>query len=208
MPMNPLRIAFSTLAFPEATLEEAISLGRSWGYAGVELRLIDGQLIDSSMAPAERLRVKQTIASAAPADCLCRQLDPCSQPTTLAPNSAGSSNSLTNGNRRSFASTAVRWPKNQRHARAQMRSGGQSPPAERSRSPNGSVSPSPSKPTTPSRPLRWLRSCWPWWTPGGSAPCGTPIILTGWESCRRRSTAHRSSGPPRPSQGCPTLSGA
>ncbi len=62
--MNPLRIAFSTLAFPEATLEEAVTLGRSWGYAGVELRLIDGQLIDSSMAPAQRLRVKQTIASA------------------------------------------------------------------------------------------------------------------------------------------------
>ena len=62
--MNALRIAFSTLAFPEATLAEATSLGRSWGYEGVELRLIDGQLIDSSMPAAERVRVKQTIASA------------------------------------------------------------------------------------------------------------------------------------------------
>jgi sugar phosphate isomerase/epimerase len=62
--MNALRIAFSTLAFPDATLAEATSLGRSWGYAGVELRLIDGQLIDSSMPAAERLRVKQTIAAA------------------------------------------------------------------------------------------------------------------------------------------------
>jgi sugar phosphate isomerase/epimerase len=62
--MNPLRIAFSTLAFPDATLAEATSLGRSWGYAGVELRLIDGQLIDSSMPAAERARVKQTIAAA------------------------------------------------------------------------------------------------------------------------------------------------
>ena len=63
MLVNALRIAFSTLAFPDATLAEATSLGRSWGYAGVELRLIDGQLIDSSMPAAERVRVKQTIAA-------------------------------------------------------------------------------------------------------------------------------------------------
>src|SRR5580692_7888099 len=62
--VNASRIAFSTLAFPEATLAEAASLGRSWGYEGVELRLIDGQLIDSSTPAAERVRVKQTIASA------------------------------------------------------------------------------------------------------------------------------------------------
>jgi sugar phosphate isomerase/epimerase len=62
--VNALRIAFSTLAFPDATLAEAISLGRSWGYAGVELRLIDGRLIDSSMPSAERVRVKQTVAAA------------------------------------------------------------------------------------------------------------------------------------------------
>ena len=64
MHVNPLRIAFSTLAFPDATLAEATALGRSWGYAGVELRLIDGQLIDSFMSAAERVRVKQTIAAA------------------------------------------------------------------------------------------------------------------------------------------------
>jgi sugar phosphate isomerase/epimerase len=64
MQMKALRIAFSTLAFPDATLAEATTLGRSWGYAGVELRLIDGQLIDSSMPAGERVRVKQTIASA------------------------------------------------------------------------------------------------------------------------------------------------
>jgi sugar phosphate isomerase/epimerase len=62
--VNPSRIAYSTLAFPDATLAEATTLGRSWGYAGVELRLIDGQLIDSSMSAAERVRVKQTIAAA------------------------------------------------------------------------------------------------------------------------------------------------
>jgi hypothetical protein len=40
------RIAFSTLAFPDASLATALSLGRAWGYRGVELRLIDGELID------------------------------------------------------------------------------------------------------------------------------------------------------------------
>lgn len=64
MPVNTLPIAFSTLAFPDATLAEATSLGRSWGYTGVELRLIDGQPIDSSMAAGERVRVKQTVATA------------------------------------------------------------------------------------------------------------------------------------------------
>jgi hypothetical protein len=37
----PPRIAFSTLAFPDATLAAAVSLGRRWGYAGIELRLIE-----------------------------------------------------------------------------------------------------------------------------------------------------------------------
>jgi sugar phosphate isomerase/epimerase len=39
------RIAFSTLAFPDASLATALSLGRTWGYGGVELRLIDGELL-------------------------------------------------------------------------------------------------------------------------------------------------------------------
>jgi sugar phosphate isomerase/epimerase len=63
-PVNASRIAFSTLAFPDATLAEATSLGRSWGYSGIELRLVDGQLVDSSMPLPERIRVKQTVAAA------------------------------------------------------------------------------------------------------------------------------------------------
>jgi sugar phosphate isomerase/epimerase len=41
-----------------------VSLGRSWGYAGVELRLIDGELIDPAMPASARARVKRTLASA------------------------------------------------------------------------------------------------------------------------------------------------
>ena len=58
------RIAFSTLAFPDADLATAVSLGRSWGYAGVELRLIDGELIDPAMPPGARAQVKRTLATA------------------------------------------------------------------------------------------------------------------------------------------------
>ena len=36
----PPRIAFSTLAFPAATLAAAAEAGRRWGYAGVELGLL------------------------------------------------------------------------------------------------------------------------------------------------------------------------
>jgi sugar phosphate isomerase/epimerase len=59
-----MRVAFSTLAFPNATLASAVSLGRRWGYAGVELRLIDGELIDPSMSAADRARVMQTVTAA------------------------------------------------------------------------------------------------------------------------------------------------
>ena len=63
-PSSPPRVAFSTLAFPGATLASAVSLGRRWGYAGVELRLIDGELIDPSMPAADRSRVKRTVTAA------------------------------------------------------------------------------------------------------------------------------------------------
>ena len=58
----PPRIAFSTLAFPDAPLAAAVSLGRRWGYAGIELRLIDGELIDPSMPAGRRAQVRRTLA--------------------------------------------------------------------------------------------------------------------------------------------------
>lgn len=58
--MNMTRIAFSTLAFPSTPLATAVSLGQSWGYTGIELRLIDGEFIDPSMPATERARIKQT----------------------------------------------------------------------------------------------------------------------------------------------------
>jgi sugar phosphate isomerase/epimerase len=63
-PITTARIAFSTLAFPDADLATAVSLGRSWGYAGVELRLVDGELIDPAMPASARARVRRTLAAA------------------------------------------------------------------------------------------------------------------------------------------------
>ena len=63
-PASPVRIAFSTLAFPDASLASAVSLGRQWGYAGVELRLIDGELIDPRMPVAARAAVRRTVIAA------------------------------------------------------------------------------------------------------------------------------------------------
>jgi sugar phosphate isomerase/epimerase len=60
----PPRVAFSTLAFPETTLASAVSLASRWGYAGVELRLIDGELIDPRMSAPARAAVKRTVTAA------------------------------------------------------------------------------------------------------------------------------------------------
>jgi sugar phosphate isomerase/epimerase len=57
----PSRIAFSTLAFPDATLAAALSAGRRWGYSGVELRLIDGELIDPALPAARRTQIRRTL---------------------------------------------------------------------------------------------------------------------------------------------------
>jgi sugar phosphate isomerase/epimerase len=58
------KIAFSPPAFPGASLARAVSLGRDWGYGGVELRLVDGELIDASMPGPARAEVKRTVAAA------------------------------------------------------------------------------------------------------------------------------------------------
>jgi len=62
--MTARHIAFSTLAFPDTTLARAVALGRSWGYTGVELRLIDGELIDPAMPSADRVAVLRTASAA------------------------------------------------------------------------------------------------------------------------------------------------
>jgi sugar phosphate isomerase/epimerase len=62
--MSTPRTAFSTLAFPGTSLADALSLGRSCGYAGVELRLIDGELIEGSIGAGARAKVKRAAGAA------------------------------------------------------------------------------------------------------------------------------------------------
>lgn len=52
-----MRFSYSTLACPGMSLEGALELGARAGYAGVELRLIDGDLADPRMSPRQRRRV-------------------------------------------------------------------------------------------------------------------------------------------------------
>jgi hypothetical protein len=58
--MTVPRIAFSTLAFPDASLATAMSVGRDCGYGGAELRLVDGELIDPGMTAGARAKVRRT----------------------------------------------------------------------------------------------------------------------------------------------------
>lgn len=59
-----MRLAFSTLACPRWSIEEAAAAGASYGYEGIELRLVDGELIDPRMSPDDRRRVSSACAEA------------------------------------------------------------------------------------------------------------------------------------------------
>jgi sugar phosphate isomerase/epimerase len=59
-----VRFAYSTLACPGRQLEETLALGVRAGYEGVELRLIDGELIDPGMSAQARRRVAGACARA------------------------------------------------------------------------------------------------------------------------------------------------
>ena len=59
-----MKLAFSTLACPGWSLDQVVAAAHAYGYHGVELRLIDGELIDGAMPAADRERVRRTFARA------------------------------------------------------------------------------------------------------------------------------------------------
>ena len=59
-----MMLAFSTLACPGWSLDQVVAGAHAYGYQGVELRLIDGQLVDATMPASERKRVRRTLALA------------------------------------------------------------------------------------------------------------------------------------------------
>lgn len=59
-----MRLAFSTLACPELPLERVADLALRCGYEGLELRIVDGELVSSAMSGAQRRRTRSIVASA------------------------------------------------------------------------------------------------------------------------------------------------
>jgi sugar phosphate isomerase/epimerase len=59
-----MKFAYSTLACPGRSLEDALELGARTGYEGVELRLVDGKLIDPAMSAQDRRRVASSCSQA------------------------------------------------------------------------------------------------------------------------------------------------
>jgi sugar phosphate isomerase/epimerase len=61
---NELRLAFSTLACPDWSLERVVEAAGQYGYDGVELRLIDGETIAPGLGDGERRRVRSLLRGA------------------------------------------------------------------------------------------------------------------------------------------------
>ena len=56
------KLAFSTLGCPAWTIEQAGEAARRLGYEGVEIRLLDGEIIPADLDAAGRARVKKALA--------------------------------------------------------------------------------------------------------------------------------------------------
>src|SRR5690349_9369790 len=59
-----MKLAFTTLACPGWTLEQAVVAGQRYGYTGIELRLLDGELLRPDLDQAARRRVRDVCAAA------------------------------------------------------------------------------------------------------------------------------------------------
>ena len=59
-----MKLAFSTLGTPGWSLDEVIAGARRYGYDGVELRLLDGEIITPALPQRERTRVRDAFAAA------------------------------------------------------------------------------------------------------------------------------------------------
>lgn len=59
-----MRLAFSTLGCPGWSLEQAADAACRYGYAGLELRLLDGAIIEPSLEAAQRRRIRRVCADA------------------------------------------------------------------------------------------------------------------------------------------------
>src|SRR5262249_38404388 len=58
------KLAFTTLACPAWTLEQCVEAAQRYGYEGIELRLLDGEIISSALDTGQRQRVRDAAARA------------------------------------------------------------------------------------------------------------------------------------------------
>src|SRR5579859_1825869 len=63
-PPGSVKLAFSTLACPEWSRDQVAAAAAEYGYQGVELRLLDGKLIEGNLPRSDRERVRSTFARA------------------------------------------------------------------------------------------------------------------------------------------------
>jgi sugar phosphate isomerase/epimerase len=59
-----MKLAFTTLACPGWTLEQALDAAQRYGYEGIELRLLDGELLTPDLGADQRMRVLGACRSA------------------------------------------------------------------------------------------------------------------------------------------------
>lgn len=59
-----MRLAFTNLACPEWSIERAAEAGASYGYEGIEVRLLDGEVLDPELDPSARARVRDAADAA------------------------------------------------------------------------------------------------------------------------------------------------
>lgn len=64
-----MKLAFTTLACPGWTLEQALDAARRSGYEGIEMRLLDGELLTPDLADDQRARVLSACRAAGVAIC-------------------------------------------------------------------------------------------------------------------------------------------
>lgn len=57
-----MRLAFTTLACPDWSLEQAADAAVRYGYEGLELRLLDGEVVQSTLSADQQARVRQVCA--------------------------------------------------------------------------------------------------------------------------------------------------
>src|SRR3954469_21313899 len=59
-----MKFAFTTLGCPDWTLEQAVAAADEYGYDGIELRLLDDQVISPELLTVNRDRIKKTFGKA------------------------------------------------------------------------------------------------------------------------------------------------